>query len=445
MGLGKTAQVLISIKQFPERGPVVVVCPASLKENWEAEAARVGIRATVLEGTRPTARTRALLGRRRGFYIINYDVLFKRRKTPGRKAAPGWLQELLQLDPWMVVTDEGHYLKSRTSKRSKAVKTLTQASPHYIDVTGTPLTSRPAELWPALNMLWPEEFPAFMEFAMKHCGPRKRFWGWEFKGASRLDELHEQLRALGMIRRLKADVLKDLPPKRRFVVPVELHDPDGEYREAERQFIRWMRKNFGKRKADKAAKAQQMVQMGYLARLAGRLKRPAVEEWINTFQENTNGKLIVFGVHKKVVRGLHRVYHHQAVLVDGSVPSGERQQAFRGFARNRSIKLFFGNIQAAGTGWNGTAASTVVFAEMGWTPGEHTQCEDRINRIGQTEPADIYYLVARGTIEEDRIKTLEKKSKVVGGVLDANQSEFSYSTTPVWDETAKRMLQRYGG
>ena len=433
MGLGKTVQVLRYLRNHPERRAVIVICPGGLKENWEIEAAREGIRCTILDGTKPHPRAKELINRRGQLIIVNYDIV------PKTKIGPGWIKVLLKIRPWMVVVDEGHLLGSRTSKRTKAVRQLARKTKRFTAATGTPLTSRPRELFPILNMLWPNEFPSFMAYALRYCGARRMPWGWDYSRASNLGELHGRLKKLGMLRRLKTDVLKDLPPKRRFVVKLDLHDPEGEYKEAEDEFIRWVQKNFGKKRADKAAKAERMIRVGYLARLAGKLKRPAVKDWIDRFHLNSDGKLIVFGVHTKMVRGLHRRYPDTSVVVDGRVPGKKRQRAFDAFTHNRRIKQFFGNIKAAGTGWNGTAASTLAFAELGWTPGEHTQAEDRICRIGQTAPADVYYLIAKGTVDEDRAKLLEDKAWVVGAVLDGGGAAGGLD---VYEQITNNMLKR---
>lgn len=427
-----TNQVITWRKRQENKGFTLVVCPAGVKYHWQDEFKLWGDeRAVVLNGTRPDAYHKALLSRRTGVFIINYDIL-------GR-----WLPLLKTAKPWLVVFDECHALKNRSSVRYKNSLKLQKGVPHLLALSGTPFTNRPAELWAVLNMLWPEEFPSFWAFALRHCQPERKRWGWEYKGAVRLKELHRKLVSLGMVRRLKKDVLQDLPPTSRFVVPVPLGPAARkEYKEAEEDFLKYLRRVHGDKKARRAAKAAMMVKMGYLIRLVGTLKYAAVKEWIETFLEDNDGKLIVFGVHKAVVRGL---YHEKklrplSVVVDGGVTAVQRHQEVRKFRKLPKKRLFFGNIKAAGTGWNGTAASTVLFAEFGWTPGDHAQAEARPHRIGQTEPVMVYYLVVPDTIEDHLCKVLQAKQRVSDQVLDGTKQV--EGGLDVYDLVSRNMLKK---
>lgn len=408
MGLGKTFQTLLYAKRYVD-GPVVVVCPASIKWNWQREAAKhIGTRAEVLEGMKPPS-SRLLIHPDTGVFIINYDIL-----------GP-WLKFLTGLKPGLVIIDECQAIKGRNTKRTKNVKALCRSVEKVICVSGTPITNRPAELWPSLNILKPEKYKDFFSFGMKFCKARRTFWGWEFKGASNLALLHSQLKADCMIRRKKQDVLADLPGKTRSVLPIELPDIK-HYNEALTDFVGWMRKHH-KDKAASALRAEQITKIGYLKRLVGILKLPVVEEWIDNFLEENSGKLIVFGVHKKVLKYLHSVYGSCSVLVDGSVTGHNRQLMIDKFSKNKQTRLFFGNIQAAGSGWNGTVANTTLFAELDWTPGSHNQAEDRIHRIGQTRGASCYYLVAKNTIEEPLCKIIQEKQETLDATLDGTAAE----------------------
>jgi SWI/SNF-related matrix-associated actin-dependent regulator 1 of chromatin subfamily A len=309
-----------------------------------------------------------------------------------------------------------HYLQSRGTIRTRQVRRLCRNVPKVIALSGTPLTIRPAELWPTLNLLWKKEFPSFFSFAHDHCGPRKRPWGWEFKGAVRTAELHKKLKACGMLRRRKEEVLKDLPPKVRYTVPVPLSDP-AEYEEAERDFLKWLAKTHGKRKANSAARAEKLVRVGYMLRLTGRLKRDGCEDWVRKFERRTTGKLITFGFHKHMVRGLHQRFPGSEVI-DGAVTGKARQRAVDRFTRLKRVRHVFCNLVAGSTNWNGTAAQDVAMTELYWKPGVHTQAEDRPHRVGQTGEVRVWYLLARGTVEEELAELLEERQKVLDRVLD---------------------------
>lgn len=424
MGLGKTLQALTYARRME---PVIIVCPASLKYNWEREAAlHYGIGAEVLEGTRPPAKQR--LTTHHPMVVINYDIL------------PHWLDHLIREKPQCVILDEVHYCKNKTAKRTKAVKKLCQGAEHVIGLSGTPMTNRPSELWSILNIIRPDLFPAFFPYAMRYCKARKRPWGWEFKGATNMPELNKILRENVMIRRLKKDVLKDLPDKQRSVVTFDLDNWD-EYQAANDDLISWLATQ-SKTKAKKAAKAEKVVQFGYLKRLAIKGKYLAACDWIDQFFEETGRKLVLFAVHRAVMKWLHSRYPN-SVVVNGDVVGRRRQLAVDKFNNDPECRLFIGQLKAAGAGINlQKGASDLAFMELGWTPSDHTQAEDRIHRIGQKNGAQCYYLVARGTIEEMLCGVIQTKQGVVDQALDG--ADINSSSFDVYDELEKVMTNEVG-
>ena len=173
-----------------------------------------------------------------------------------------------------------------------------------------------------------------------------------------------------MIRRRKCDVLKDLPAKQRTVVPLSI--PMENYNEAKDNFLEWLAEQSLER-ARKAATAVEIVKLGYLKRLAATEKLPLVIDWINNYLEESGGKLVVYGIHKAVVRALYNEFQNISVCLDGSTSKRARKTAVKQFQTDKRVRLFFGNIQAAGTGITLTAASHLVFVELDWVPGNHTQ------------------------------------------------------------------------
>jgi len=409
MGLGKTIQALQYCFNHPEKRPVVIVCPASLKWVWEIEASlHFNIRSEVLNGRTPPKK--GLLDNN-PFIILNYEIL------------AAWLPYLLKLKPQILLVDECHYIKNKGTRknpvvRTKAVKQLSKKIPHIIAISGTPLTNRPSELYTTLNLIRPKEFKSFIRFAFQYCKPSKRPWGWEYKGACNLAELHRKLNRLMMIRRLKKDVLKELSDKTRIVVPLDIENRK-EYDEALNSFIKWLTKK-SITKAKKAEKAKKLVQLGYLKRLSSELKMKGVLDWIDNFLEEDSGKLVLYAVHRKIIKQIYERYKKIAVVVDGSVTGKKRKLAVRSFQKNKKVRIFIGNIKAAGVGITLTASSTLAFVEMDWTPGDHTQAEDRIHRIGQKNAAMIYYLIAKGTMEEDLCELIQKKQRTLSAILDGS-------------------------
>lgn len=404
-GLGKTLQAIWYIhRDRTARLPAVVVCPASVKYNWEHEIMfNLGIRPTVLEGTNPPRQGYKLAAAPR-VVIINYDIL------------KPWMEYLRGLGLRTVIADECHYCMSRDTLRTKMMKLLTKETPNFLALSGTPLTNRPADLWPTLNMLWPASYKSFWSYAQTYCDAHKGFWGWTYKGAKNIPELHAELKKHGMVRRLKADVLKELPDKVRRVIPVPMSDPL-EYRRAQTDFILWLTK-LDPARAKSAARAQKLVQIGYLKRLAAQLKIDAVAEWIDNHLQGGDGKLVVFAVHKGMIKALRERCRYKSVTIDGSITGRLRQAAAVQFQKDKGTRVLFGNIQAAGVGLTLTAADTAVFTELGWKPAEHSQAEDRIHRITQTQKAFIYYLVAAGTIEQTLCELIQQKQEIIRGVLD---------------------------
>ena len=414
MGLGKTIQALWWGKHYlPADSTIVVICPASVKFQWQREAAlHVNMRSEVLSGLIPP-HGQLPPGK---MFIINYDILNGRQEQSN-----SWLHLLMDLNPDLVIVDECHYIKGMNTKRTKAVRLLCHYAPHVIMLSGTPLTNRPIELFPALNIICPDESPSYGRYAWRYCGPRRTPWGMEFKGATNLDELHDRLNETCMIRRKKCDVLKDLPAKTRTVIPLEL--PPGakkEYLKAEREFIQWLAK-LSPAKARSAERAEYLVKRGYLKRLAAALKLPLVIKWLEDFLQETDEKLIFFGVHKLFLKPVYEHFKKCSVFVDGSVTGRKRQRQFDAFSQQKARRLLVGNIQAAGTGWNGQAANHVAFGELDWVPGIDTQAEDRTHRIGQLNPVTCHYLVSEGTIEEYLCMILQEKQKVLTNVLDGTQ------------------------
>lgn len=410
MGLGKTAQSLYwAANYLPDNAKIVIICPASLKINWQREARKFcGLRAVILSGLTPPNEDVLNYGR---VFIFNYDILVNRA---GQKNS--WLTLIRKLKPDLVICDECHMIKSLKAKRTKAVREICKKVKHKIMISGTPLTNRPAELFSALNILHPKEFPSFVSFGWRYCDPKTTPWGVVYTGAKNLSELHARLTDLCMIRRLKKDVLTELPDKIHSTIPLELSNRK-EYDKAENDFIRWLIE-LSPEKARTAEKAEYLVRRGYLRRLAGSLKLKQVTEWITDFMEETDEKLIFFGIHTKFLEPLYENFKKIAVLVNGSVSAKKRQVAFDSFVSDKKIRLFVGNIQAAGVGWNGQVACHVGFGELPDTPGELSQAADRAHRFGQTRSVHCHYLVSQNTIEEKMCDMLLEKQKVLTSVLD---------------------------
>ncbi len=406
MGLGKTIQALAYLQLHPDKAPIIIVCPSSLKLNWAREIKDClsdDRQVEILSGTKPHDIFCL------DILIINYDIL------------QYWMTCLKDLNPKVIITDEAHYYKSNTAKRTKAVKRLAKGVPHFIALTGTPIINRPIEIYNAVNIIEPTVFPSYWEFAKKYCGAKHNGFGWDFSGATNTGELHEKLAKSIMIRRKKSEVLKDLPDKVKSFIPFEL-DNWKEYVSAEVNFKQYITNVKGEKAAEKASNAEILVQIEVLKQIAIKGKMKAVIEWIENFID-IEGKLVVFAIHKEVINTLMAKFGDIAVKIDGSVNNIQRDKNVRRFQEDDKIRLFVGNIQAAGIGLTLTASSNVAFIELPWAPGLLVQAEDRVHRIGQVESVNIYFLLAQKTIDEKIAMMLDNKTKVLDAVLDGKVTE----------------------
>lgn len=410
MGLGKTIQALDWIRRIPKRRPVIIVVPASVKFAWQHEAMiHFGIRIDVIEGRMP-ARTKRLPGE---IVVLNYELL------------QSWLPVLRAADPAVVIFDEAHYLKNTAAQRTKSAARLVQSAESVLALSGTPLTNRPIELWPVMRLVRPDIFPSRELYAWRYCKPRWTFWGWQYDGATHLDELHRILKENCMIRRLKKDVLKELPAKTRQVVPFRLKSMV-EYNKAQHTFLEWLRE-ISPAKAQRASKSQALTKVGYLLRLVARLKLDWTEQWLKEFFEAHPGeKLVALTMHTFVIDHLKERFP-KSVIIDGRITGRIRHESVRKFQNNSQVPLLLGNWKAAGVGITLHAAHNVVALDLPWTPGDLLQGEDRVHRIGQKKGVIVHYLTALNTIEEKLVKILRKKASILDAVLDgrADSTDFN--------------------
>lgn len=403
MGTGKTITVLTYISNHPELTPVVIVVPATLKYNWKKEADKWLLTKRdiqILEGKKTKK-----LKKSSDIIIVNYDIVH------------AWRKEIANINPKVLILDECHAIKTSTTKRTKGVKHIAKKAKHIIPMSGTPAINRPAELYNSIKLVEPELFGSFQSYAQRYCDAYFNGYGWEYKGGSNLEELYDILSNI-MIRRKKEDVIEDLPEKRRTFVSLDLTNIS-DYNKAENDFIEWIRENKGKRAAERASSAEKLVKVGTLRLLAVRGALANSIQWIKNFLADYDGKLVVFAVHKEIISALMEEFGDIAVKIDGSVPTGEvRQTIVEKFQNDKNIRLFVGNIKAAGVGITLTASSNIVFLELPWTPGELEQAEDRCHRMGQKNAVNIWYLLAENTIEMELAKMIDSKRNILSQVLD---------------------------
>jgi SWI/SNF-related matrix-associated actin-dependent regulator 1 of chromatin subfamily A len=430
MGLGKTIQSIAWLQLRKELRPAIIVVPASLKLNWDREIQKwmPKPKVRILSGTTPDPS----LLKGGEIFIVNYDILppetekmenGKRREIPDT----GWRDALLAINPQVIIIDEVHYIKSTKAQRSQTIKTMGKRIPHRMGLGGTLIVNRPKEALNAIQFVDSTIIPSGWAYLQRYCDPKHNGFGWDFSGSSNTEELHNLLVSTIMLRRLKKDVLKELPAKVRSFVPVEMTNIK-EYRRVENDFIEWVREMKGDKAAYKANRAKQLTKIEALKQCAVACKMPSVLEWIHDFLD-TGNKLITFGVHHTTIDRIMQEFGDLAVQVDGRTSttidktgSSDRMRAVDKFQEDGNCRLFVGHIKAAGVGLNLTAASNVAIVELPWVPGELVQAEDRAHRMGQVDSVNVYYLLSVGTIEERLAGMLDFKQGVLDEVLDGQEA-----------------------
>jgi len=411
-GLGKTIEALATL-EADGAYPAIVVCPASLKLNWLRELERwlPGRSAQALVGTGagPGAASSgmAVAGMGVDVTVVNYDIVAARLPT------------LRALAPRALVLDESHYCKNAAAKRTQAVARLSAAVPRdglVLALTGTPVMNRPPELISQLRILG----------RLADFGSGAQF-GKRFRGPDAHLRLHWHLRARCFARRLKADVLPQLPAKTRGIVPVEL-DNEPEYRLAERDLIAWLQSQpFDLRELDAkvaaALRAERLVRLNALKLLAARGKLGAALAWIHDFC-SSGERLVVFAHHREIQRAVLERFP-SALHILGEDSPAARDRALRAFQSPDTAEnqLIVCSIEVAGHGITLTRSSNVAFLELDWTPAKHDQAEDRCHRLGQQDTVNATYLLAAGTVDETIGTLLERKRAVIGAVTDGRAED----------------------
>jgi len=431
MGLGKTVQALAWLKLHPELYPIIVICPASLKYNWanEIKIWLKGIDYNIISGTKSYELVPSTI------HIINFDLI------------PYWEIALKAINPKIIIIDEIHYIKNNSALRTKSTKKVCKAVPHLIGLSGTPIESKPVEIYNTVALINPLLFPNPWKFKHRYCGAKHNGFGWDFSGSSNIPELYQILTKNIMIRRKKKDVLLDLPDKIYSFVPLEI-DNEKEYHNAELDLCEYLvdraKKEFKENliefrskyeieditigKEDlkiientMSEKSTVLYQIEILKQLAAKGKMNSVIAWIENFLESGE-KLVVFCEHIFVVDALINHFKKIAVNVDGRVSLKKRNERIKAFQNNNKIKLFIGN-KAAEVGITLTAASNIAIMEFPWNPGNLSQRIDRCHRIGQKDTVNVFYLMALNTIDEKIAYKLDAKMKILNQVLDGKEIE----------------------
>ena len=422
MGLGKTIQAIGVINADPEIKTAIIVCPKSLKLNWKRELEKWL--------TRPLT-----IGVANGDYpdtdivILNYESLGK------------YMPRITERSWGICVLDEAHFIKNQKAQRSQKAKMI--KANRKLRLTGTPIVNRPAELYNIIEDLG-GSWGSFFSFAKRYCNAHNNGYGWDFSGAANLDELQRRLRETIMVRRLKSEVLTELPRKIRQIVEVEAENgakqavkTEQAYETASDERLASLRAQveLSKAESEEAYKtaveslrnAQQIdfTEMSRLRHETAVAKVPAVLAHVENLMEDNNGyKVILAAHHHDVIDQLRTgLAEYQPVILTGESSEQERQQAVDDFQNKHDVKVFIGSITAAGVGITLTASAHVIFAELDWVPGNVSQMEDRAHRIGQTETVLVQHIVLQDSLDCRMAHLLVKKQAIIDSALDTHHPD----------------------
>ena len=410
MGLGKTVQTLALLLNRAALGPALVLAPTSVCGNWVAEAARFAPSLQVAlygEGDRAATLQGAAAG---GLVIASY-------------ALSQIDSEAFAAVPWAtLVMDEAQALKNAATKRAKSAASL-QAG-FRLALTGTPVENRLADLWSIMNLINPGLLGSANRFAERFAGPIER---------DRDEAARQRLRRICapfLLRRTKAQVLTDLPPRTEIVHRVE---PGPE----ERAFLEAARRAALERVAQAADAPPGQAAFHVLAELT-RLRRAAcdprlvapelgligakVHEFEQLATELVAGrhKALVFSQFTDFLKLLGQRLDAVGLsyqYLDGSTPSAQRTERVAAFQRGEG-DLFLISLKAGGFGLNLTAADYVIIVDPWWNPAAEDQALGRAHRIGQQRPVTVYRLVTAGSVEEKIIELHGSKRSLADGILE---------------------------
>lgn len=431
MGLGKTLQAIAVASCVRDSWPVLVLTPSSLRLQWASMIQQwLGIASSdilvVLSNSSGSNKggftimrpnTKGSIRLDGVFNIVSYDAVDKLQGI------------LMNSDFKVVIADESHFLKNAQAKRTSASLPILKKAQYTMLLSGTPALSRPIELYKQLEALYPNVYKNVQEYGNRYC--QGGVFGM-YQGASNHEELHNLMKATVMIRRLKKDVLSELPVKRRQQVFLDLADKDMKQINALFHELELVKSKIKASKSKEEADSLKFTEKNIINKIyteSAAAKIPAVLDYLGTVIE-AGCKFIVFAHHQPMIDSIHQFLLRKKVgciRIDGGTPAGSRQSLVTDFQDKDAIKAAVLSIKAGGVGLTLTAASTVIFAELSWTPGDIIQAEDRAHRIGQVSSVNVYYLLANDTVDDIIWDVVQSKLENLGQMLDGHEKSLEVS------------------
>ncbi len=440
-GLGKTIQAIGIINATPEISRILIICPMTLKSNWERELTRWLVRPLTI------GHATSEFWPRTDIVLCHYNIL---HKFPTRLTTY-----------WdLLVVDECHRAKNPKARQTKCIvghkPTRNEAAQgvqptsgipakRKLMLSGTPFENRPAELWPIVSYIAPGLFSSRSAFEKRYCGGMMGSHGWEAVGATNLPELGERLRGCCMVRRTKEEVLKELPPKTRQVVEL---DADGLGEAVRREQGAWakygggleaahVRMELAKASEDEAAfkavveelRSGMSAAFKELSKVRHETALAMVPGMVEMLRDDLeeSAKIVVFAYHQDVLNLCVKEFLGECVLIHGSNPAdpNDRQKIVDRFQTDPRVRILFGSIDTCGEGLTMTAASLCWFFEQDWRASRMAQCSDRLHRIGQKDNVLCKYAIVPGTISAHMIQTWLRKEEILEQALDTEREELA--------------------
>ena len=379
---------------------ILIVCPASLKINWQREIENYSSRTVYIAEGKKFSMDHDIV-------IINYDILKNFHDIKNKENS-----EILKSKFDLVIMDESHMISNPQAARTKIINDISTSIDRVWLLTGTPMTSRPMNYFNLLSLVNSPVAANWMAYARRYCngfqfsvGKRKV---WNVAGASNLDELRERTQT-HILRRLKDEVL-DLPDK--IITPVYLRLKSKDYEELMGEYYDWYDKN-----SDESGSLT--IQFGKLMKVRKVIAQEKVKNTIELAENiiEQGKKVIIFTNFTDTLQEIYNHFGKQAVYLDGSCSKPHRQKSVDDFQENDKIRVFVGNLKAAGVGITLTSAEAVIMNDLSFVPAEHAQAEDRSHRIGQKNSTSVYYPLFENTIEGAIYDILNKKKKIISTVM----------------------------
>ena len=437
MGVGKTVQAIGLSSLYQKDWPVLVICPSSLKFAWRDEITMWLSEILDKEDIQVIKHSKDVFKKNKKYYVISYDLSVR------------MIDKIIEKKFNYIISDEAHYLKSRQAKRTLCLTPILQRAKRCVLLTGTPILAKPMEIYSLLHILRPDKFKSFKDFGTRYCDPKiLRFGVIDWSGSSNSRELNCILNRL-MIRRLKKDVLNQLPPKKRQKIEIST---DSKIIKRLKMMMEKSSKKFEsllgthieldklginvddlktekekeneensdkKEKNDDEDSILNKFSKAYI--MTGEAKLPGIKDYVNYLVDNSC-KFLIFAHHAEVLDAIEDVIITDKIgyiRIDGKVPVEKRQELVNKFQTDEECLVAILSITACATGLTLTKASTVVFAELHFTPSIMIQAEDRAHRIGQDAGCvNIHYLVGADTLDVLLFRKLNEKQNIVSTTLD---------------------------